>query len=291
MKKIVLLLLAAAFTLGTSAQVTSINEDFNACPDSTVNGEHPTGWTTYSVLGDQIWTCFTSFGASYGSPCIQMNGYQTSAGGNNKNEDWLITPKMNLSSVSGNVYFNFFAKYKFPGDTLQVKYSTNYSGSGDPTTATWANLALNNTFVNDTYFFRLFTGDLTPLKTTPLHVAFRYTSTTSDGSRWSLDSVFTSSTIPHYTAGFNEVRSNTMPFTVVGEANSNFIELSFEADDAANFSLDIFDLMGRKVFNREISAREGVNKVSIEDADLRSGMYIISLQHEQFVGRAKVIIQ
>ena len=54
-------------------------------------------WTKISVTGAQEWRLDTQFG-NPGS-CAVMSGF--ASGSNNVNEDWLISPEINLSSVEG----------------------------------------------------------------------------------------------------------------------------------------------------------------------------------------------
>ena len=55
-------------------------------------------------------------------------------------KSWLITPAINLSGAT-NPVFSFKSNDGYDnGASLKVYISTNYSGSGDPTTATWTEL-------------------------------------------------------------------------------------------------------------------------------------------------------
>lgn len=145
-------------------------------------------WTAFSVTGAEVWTHSTI----YGNPgsMAKMSGYSTT---NRTNEDWLISPVQNLSSLT-TATLNFDNAYKFNGDPIVVLVSRNYSGSGSPYAAgvTWTtitgailspgnyvwtnsgNLSLNS-FVG--------TGNST------VYVAFKYTSSTSAASTWEIDNV------------------------------------------------------------------------------------------------------
>ncbi|NDC42548.1 MAG: hypothetical protein EBZ77_13550, partial [Chitinophagia bacterium] len=205
MKKLILFFSFLAFTAVAQAQVTSLAENFNTCDTTDVNGAHPSGWTTYNAVGSQKWFWTYTFGVTYGTGGIQVNGYQ---GGNNANEDWLITPKLDLSSYS-TIYLHFYARFKFAGAPLQVLYSTDYTGTGNPNSATWTAVTMNRPFAAGDTVWNMFSANMTSVKSTPLFVAFKYTSTTSDGSRWTIDSVFTSST-----SGINNVSIENTPVSI-----------------------------------------------------------------------------
>jgi hypothetical protein len=149
------------------------------------------GFYQYSVSGPQTWGCTTTFGhdasdatgkASIGN-ALQMNGY---ASGNVLNEDWLISPALNLSAMNYAV-LSFWTRSAFTGDKLQLKVSTNYTGSGNPLLATWTTIdgkfpeTASDTWTKSDYI------DLTAYKGQPVYVAFVYNSTTSSASRWTVD--------------------------------------------------------------------------------------------------------
>ncbi|MFD0941686.1 lamin tail domain-containing protein [Pedobacter boryungensis] len=160
------------------------------------------GFYQYSVTGPQTWGCTTTFGhdatdatgkASIGN-ALQINGFSS---GNILNEDWLISPALNLSAMNYAV-LSFWTRSAFAGDKLQLKISTNYTGTGNPNLATWT--AIDGKFsetASDTWTKSDFI-DLSAYKATPVYVAFVYTSTTSSASRWTIDdfAVTNSPTVP-----------------------------------------------------------------------------------------------
>ncbi|OQX72475.1 MAG: hypothetical protein B6D61_13650, partial [Bacteroidetes bacterium 4484_249] len=89
-------------------------------------------WTTVSVTGDQEWVIVENYGVN-GTPCAKMTGYD---GQPYANEDWLISPALNLDNYTGEV-LNFQNAMNYSGNPLELKVSTNYSGSGDPNSADW----------------------------------------------------------------------------------------------------------------------------------------------------------
>lgn len=148
------------------------------------------GFYQYSVSGPQTWGC-TSFGhdandatgtASAGN-AFQINGF---ASGNILNEDWLISPALNLSSFNFAI-LSFWSRSAFAGDKLQLKISTNYAGSGDPNLATWTNLDGKFPETASDKWTKSDNIDLTAYKATPVYVAIVYNSTTTSASRWTVD--------------------------------------------------------------------------------------------------------
>ncbi len=160
------------------AQLTGLQEDFSSC-----TGALPAGWQQYSVTGTDSWKC-TSSGVSGNG--VYMNGY--SAGVNHDNEDWLISPQLDLNTYSLPHLF-FQSRTKFSGNAISVWISTNYAGSGNPNNANWTALTITLPAVNSDEWLQSENIDLTPYKAQPLFIAFKYTSTANAAALWRLDEV------------------------------------------------------------------------------------------------------
>ncbi|MFN7791918.1 MAG: choice-of-anchor J domain-containing protein, partial [Cyclobacteriaceae bacterium] len=164
-------------------------EDFNAC-DGTAS------FSQFSKTGAQVWGC-TDFGRN-ATKGIRINGF---AGTAQLNEDWLISP---VTTLSANASLSFYSQFSFAGPALQLKISTNYTGSGDPTTATWTDLngnfpsvavASNSTSPADWTFSNV---DLSASASQNVYVAFVYNSSTTAAARWSLDDISFSNAMANY---------------------------------------------------------------------------------------------
>jgi hypothetical protein len=138
-------------------------------------------FTTQSLLGDQVW-------AWNSSAYAKMTGFTTV---NNANEDWLISPSIDLTGASS-IYLNFLHAHKYGKDTinnLQLMvtdtYTTGTVDAGDwtpilfplSTQATW-------TFVNSGYLpLEAYKGKKN------VHFAFRYRSNTAASATWEIKNV------------------------------------------------------------------------------------------------------
>lgn len=166
---------------GDGIDPTNLSFNFNSC----VNGGSPgLGFSTYSVTGAQVWSC-TTFGRNTTNG-VNMNGF---SGGAQENEDWLISPPLQFSSLNLPV-LRFWSKGEFAGPSLLALISTNYSGTGDPNAATWTNLNANFPPLTNTW--TITDGiDLSAYKSFPnVFVAFKYLSSPEDGAaRWTIDDV------------------------------------------------------------------------------------------------------
>ena len=145
-------------------------------------------WIKFSVSGAQVWGIDTQFG-NPGS-CAKMTGFASSK--SNENEDWLISPVQDLSSVTS-ATLTFDTATNFSGNVLAAYVSNNYTGSGNPSAATWTLLNAVYSPSNGGYKWTnsgsinisAFTGS----GKNAVYVAFKYTSNTSASATWEVDNV------------------------------------------------------------------------------------------------------
>lgn len=135
-------------------------------------------FTAVNVLGEQVW----SFSAQH--QAVNMSGFVNPT--NFANEDWLISPEIDLTNIdSAKLTFDYVTRYfdALPTDAT-VWISENYQ-TGEPTTATWTQL-VTPPFVNATAWDFISSGeiDLNPWVKKKIRIAFKYTSTTTRAGTW-----------------------------------------------------------------------------------------------------------
>ncbi len=134
----------------------------------------------YSVSGDtKEWY--------HESDKATMNGYTSG----DTEEDWLILPGINLDNYA-NEFMNFNSWWQYGNEDtdnyLKLVYSTNYSGFGDPSTATWTELTFTQPALAEEWAS---SGDidLSAIVGTSVHIAFKYNYTDGNYRRWSVDDI------------------------------------------------------------------------------------------------------
>lgn len=142
------------------------------------------GYQAISVTGAEVWQYDPT------NYYMKMTGFV--GGANVENEDWLITPAIDLSA-STVPYLNFThaAKFGTPATALSVWASTDYNGS-NMATANWIQLTVPNYPSGaDWIFVESGNMDLTQFAgQSNVRIGFKYTSTsTSDATTWEIKSV------------------------------------------------------------------------------------------------------
>jgi hypothetical protein len=142
-------------------------------------------FTTQNVLGDQVWSS-SAYGAT-------MSGFATSA--NHANEDWLISPAIDLSDAATGILR--FSHTINKGDLASVQsdhtvwISKDYS-SGAPSTASWEQLTVPGYPAGTDWNF-VSSGDVVIpaayLGQTNVKIAFKYLSSASQSATWEIKGV------------------------------------------------------------------------------------------------------
>ncbi|MBM3437374.1 MAG: DUF5017 domain-containing protein, partial [Bacteroidetes bacterium] len=141
-------------------------------------------WENISVVGNQVWEYSTSYGNP--EPGVTISGYD---GSYNANDDWLISPSLDLSDLP-TAFLSIETARNYNGNVLQVKISTDYDGSGNPDNGTWTDLQITLSPGNNGWEW-IPSGkvDISEHIGANVHIGFRYTSTNSACATWELDNV------------------------------------------------------------------------------------------------------
>jgi hypothetical protein len=174
-----------------------LNVDFE-----TANSLNP--FTQVSITGDQVWIQSTYSNNGF----AKMSGY---SGGAKDNEDWLISPAINLASAE-TVNLSFSTAMDFEGGSFKVMISSNFSGTYSATdiaAATWTDITPNFALSTDGYVW-VPSGEFSLTGYTGnIFVAFVYTSTTTGAATWEVDNVkITGYLIPGSDASLSDLKAD-----------------------------------------------------------------------------------
>ena len=189
--------------------------------------------------------------------------YYAKASGYNEgaNETWLISPSIDLDNTTNEI-LEFITASNYSGPDMVVKYSTDYDGLGDPSTATWTEFssyvlsAGNWEWISSGYIDMSFI-------TGTVNIAFIYTSTETEAKTWEVTDIeltgVGSSTSVNKTKE-SAVKIIPNPFTT-----------EFRIDGDA-VSVTLYNAAGQLVKN--VPAVAGV----VSTSDLSKGMYILQVK-------------
>ncbi|MBN2730256.1 MAG: choice-of-anchor J domain-containing protein [Bacteroidales bacterium] len=162
-----------AWDYGAATEQNIIFETFDTDPS----------WTIFSAASNEDWY----WDASYA--CYAVSGY----GGDVASDDYLVSPAINLTGVTNPILsFRTWTKYTDGGfaQPVEVMISTNYTGTGDPTIATWTNLTATWSPSNSQSWTSSGDIDLSAYIGNTVYIAFRYQSSgtgTGTTSNWEVD--------------------------------------------------------------------------------------------------------
>jgi len=167
-------------TDGTPPFLTVTTTDHVLILAKTFNDQLFDPWDTISVNGGPLaknWQIQGSAGNYY----AYINGYQVTS------DDWLISPSMNFDATQEEI-LTFITASNFTGPMLEVKASTDYVTGADPSSGTWTSLTA--TLSAGSYVWTPSGNvDVSGFNGGNVHVAFRYTGTTTLARAWEVDNI------------------------------------------------------------------------------------------------------
>ncbi len=263
--------LIGLFALNANSQVTIHEELFVETLGS---------WTEYSVTGeDQMWEPddFDDMGNIL--YFAEMNNF--SGGYHFENDDWLISPPLNLNDFSNEI-LNIETAGNFNGPDLELYYSTNYDGSSDPSTnGTWTNVPSVTWSPGDYEVTNSGDIDLSGVSGNAVYLAIRYSGDDFTGKLWQVHSVTVTGNQAANT--FDPVNAEIM---TIPSIYNNY--LNFEITDMSkDLTFELRDVTGRQLgyYTQEqlgIQARINV-------AELPKGMYVLVVNMNGQIRGYKVV--
>lgn len=145
------------------------------------------GFSHFSVEGPQVWVW-----DHWDAGCAKMSGF--SGGTPVPNEDWLISPPINLTGRTGSkLIFRHTANFvSDEWSLLQLMISSNYTGQGNPNeSGTWTQLTIPTLPAGNNWVY-VNSGDIDISAydgQSTVFIAFRYRSTGTVAPNWQISKV------------------------------------------------------------------------------------------------------
>ena len=249
-----------------------LNEDFNDC-NSVGNN-----FTAYNEASNKDWTCSNQYGYN-NTGCMQMNGYQEDV----SSKDWLITTNPIHFDQYTNEKLSVYFKYKYGSTPLELLYSSNYNGSGNPANATWhsvPNITINAPSGSTEGTQTITNANISSINGTA-YLAFKYYSN-GDPTRWTVDNFSIS--------GDNSSNINDPIKTAIkiypNPGHFGFINIKFNTDIKI-FKIQLYTLAGQKLMNfQKIQSGQ-----RIKLKGLSKGIYMLHLSTNKAIVIKKIIVE
>lgn len=217
-------------------------------------------WTPYNVIGDQEWYQDEFSGKTF----AKMSGYD---GASFDNEDWLISPMLNLESLDS-AFFSFESAFNYDGPHIELYISNDYDGSGNPNDFSWTDISDMVAWSDGNWNF-VESGelDLGEYLENGIYLAFKFTSTTAGSATWELDSF-----IVYGNMGIGIGEKEVVSFTIYPNPVNDVVNI----DAGSEGSVKIYSLSGQLLINELIG--KGVNSINV--SDLNQGAYLMQFSDE-----------
>lgn len=237
------LMIAAVTLISANATAQTLPYTTNFAEDPFANG-----WVAENVIGEPNW----EHGANFEN--VSMSAF---SGGCQQSEAWLITPGFDLS-VTDNEFLTVGVQRGFANgeNDLELLYSSNYSGTGDPNAADWTQITVitNEAFTsggigtNTTLNFGAY-AELQGVDFESVYVAFKYVYTEGECGTWRIDEftlesisepVIAASTVAITGLAYQEGNgpSESTPYTITGNNLDGTGEITVTASAGFEVSTD-----------------------------------------------------
>jgi hypothetical protein len=244
-------------------------EDFN---DQTLGV-----FVEFSVAGpEQIWHN-DDYNSDYYAKMSNYNGSE-----NIENDDWMITPAINFNAYENEV-LRFRSSMKDYDDNsvhINLYYSTNYSGSGDPSGFTWHSLS-DQAYWSPGDYEWVESGDidLSGIDGNKVYIAFRYDSQAGSGKTWQIDDI-------GITADPNSVNSY--------EVDQSFRVYPNPAQDYIYISSTKYQVMDISIIHssgKVVLQQNNIHEMSkLDISNLAAGYYLLRIENGKNISIISLII-
>ncbi len=229
-------------------------------------------WTQFSVTGDQTWVHDTIHGVD-GSGCAKMSGYSAT---NLANEDWLISPVIDLSETpSPKLRFYSGENYGNGSNPMMILISTDYNNGNPTSNGTWTDISQGVTLSAGAWAWTPSEYiDLSDYNQSNVHIAFKYTSTVDDAPTWEVDDVLISA---NSGVGIHEAAHQGPAFELYPNPCRNWFFINIK--EYGSYDVSLIDASGRKIESKKTT--EGATRIDVKS--LNPGVYFVKV-HDNKTG-------
>ncbi len=256
--------------------IVLLEEDFNDC--SNLN------FFTYNEASNKNWTCQTQYGEN-NTGSMGMNGYEEDV----LSKDWLITTNPIEFDKSTGEKLSFYADATYGSTLLELVYSSDYDGSGNPNGFTWTptpniTIPIHSNGGDTEEVFTFNDVDISSITGT-VYMAFKYYSNSSP-TRWTVDSFEITAEESALAIGdFNtdEIAISAYP----NPSNGTFkVALPIMKNEV---TIAIYTIQSQLISKKLYAVNNGIVEINIDNKP--TGLYIVQVLLENNSAAFKIIKQ
>ncbi|MBR8535107.1 T9SS type A sorting domain-containing protein [Carboxylicivirga sediminis] len=208
-----------------------------------------------SVSGTNTWIADEYSGTTFAKMSGNNNGI---------NEDWLISSAINLDNSTDEI-LEFQTACNYSGDDIVVKYSIDYDGQGDPSTATWTEFPAYTLSAGSWAWTHSGYIDLGSI-TGSIHVAFIFTCSETASKTWEVTDIYVSG-INDSSTSVDSQKASEVVISPNPFSNELYIKGTKELQN-----IILFNTAGQVVMNNQSGSKR------VSTANLPKGMYIVQVK-------------
>ncbi len=196
-----------------------------------------------------------------------------------------LTLRFDLRQTSGKDFYQNYIQV-YPDDILlyssMLRILVNGRHVGNTTYK--PNTATSDSFVSWNVDLSAYVGDLLDITFESRCLGANLTSTI-------LDNVYIDNVSINYTSGITNVQSEKIKGSIYPNPGTGNYIIKLESAGKGNIEIDIFDLMGKKVFSQSNTLTQGLQQIPINLNQLNSGVYTVVISSKEGKSTYKIIKQ
>jgi len=253
-----------------------IAENFNDCSNLNL--------FTYNEASNKDWGCETQYGEN-NTGSMGINGYQEDA----LSKDWLITKNPIDFENSTGEKLSFYTDAAYGSTPLELVYSSNYDGSGNPNSFTWTSvpnvtIPIHSDGSGNEEVYTFTDVDISSI-TGMVYIAFKYYSN-SNPTRWTVDSF--EITADNSALAVGDFGIDKRLITAYPNPSSGIINITIPIVQK-EVTVKIYTIQSQLISRKSYMVNNGKVEINIDDNP--TGLYIVQVLLENNSVAFKIVKQ